>query len=108
MSRLLIAFSLFLSLQTALLPAGLCGCWLMVDVAEHHPHPDGHSEQPHSHEYLFDLFNAGTPATATLNVLPADQLVELLNANPLWHQVTDVLAEPSAWSSPPLSPPPRF
>ena len=54
------------ALLTAFMPPGVCPCWLMFDPAHHHPHFDGHPEQPHSHEYLLDLFESQTAPAAPM------------------------------------------
>ena len=107
-SRLLVAGMLvFLAGLTAFTQPGLCPCWLIKDVRYNHPHFDGHPERPHNHNYLFEMFPAGTAVLAEPELVPAAGLILALALAALWLTVTDAAATARAWVLPPLIPPPR-
>src|SRR5574337_1976323 len=78
MSRPTLALLVFLAGVTALAQPGLCPCWLVPDVRTDHPHPFAHSERPHPHDYLLELFNAETAAVAPQLPIPARTLILVL------------------------------
>jgi hypothetical protein len=86
---------------------GLCPCWLIADVHDIHPHPDGHPERPHSHGYLFDLFLSGLPAVAEPALVPAATLILALALAARWHTPGVLNYFPQSWATPPEPPPPR-
>lgn len=96
-----------MSLLVALMPPGLCSCWLNPAAAEVHVH-FGSSDAGHSHEYLFTL-SSGTIAGARV---PVDPVMSLLLASVLallWFRLPAAQAAPGrAWCLPPDVPPPEF
>jgi hypothetical protein len=108
MPRLFLALSLFLGLFIAFTPPGLCPCWLMEDPVHQHPHPDGHPEKKHSHDYLFDLFQTQTSATSPISLLPVSLLLALMAAGGLWRQLVHIPTFAAGWTAAPLSPPPKL
>ena len=108
MRRSVLALSLFLAVFIAFAQPGLCPCWLMIDVAAHHPHLDGHPERPHTHGYLFDLFQAQTVAAVPLTLVPLSILIALQAAGGLWRPLHTPSLSVTGWSFSPLKPPPRM
>ncbi len=108
MRRSVLALSLFLAVFIAFAQPGLCPCWLMIDVAAHHPHLDGHPERPHTHGYLFDLFQAQTVAAVPLTLVPLSILIALQAAGGLWQPLHNLSLHVSGWSFSPPTPPPRM
>jgi hypothetical protein len=107
-SRLsLVAMLVFLAGLTALAQPGLCPCWPIGDVRDFHPHFDGHPERPHHHNYLFEMFPAGTAILAEPSLLPVASLILLLGLAVLWQTRRDVAVFTPAWAPLPLTPPPR-
>ena len=107
MSRITFLLCVFIIALTALTQPGLCPCWLMIDIHAHHPHPDGHPDRPHSHDYLDDLFSAGTPALVTLNLVTAHSLLALLALGSLWQANANERLTASGWIMRLEPPPPR-
>jgi len=105
MSRFTQALLIFLIVLTTFAQPGICPCWLMLDVR--HPHPDGHPEQKHPHDYLDDLFSAGTPAVATLLLVTAHTLIAVLALGKLWQSIAITLQSVSSWALMLEPPPPR-
>lgn len=108
MRRSVLALSLFVAVVTAFAQPGLCPCWLLPDVTVHHPHLDGHPERPHSHGYLFDLFQTHTVAAAPLTLLSAGHFIALLASAGLWRPLHNLSLYICEWSFSPPSPPPRM
>lgn len=107
MSRFALALLVLLIGLTALAQPGLCPCWLMQDVRAHHPHPDGHPERSHAHDYLDDLFSAGTPALVNLSLITARSLLGLLALGSLWRAAANERLTASGWIMRLEPPPPR-
>jgi hypothetical protein len=105
MSRLATILAILLVGLTAFAQPGFCPCWLMADIPAHHLHPSGQPHQPHGHDYLDDLFSAGSAAVATLSFLPAHTLIALLTAVQLWRLITHTPTFAPGWT-PSLEPPP--
>ncbi len=90
MSKLLRWFTVFWAIYTIFAQPGLPSCWLERKACEVHPHPDGHPERPHSHQYLFDDMEAAGLALPQ-QVIPASLLLRLLQHSAIsWnlHQPT--------------------
>lgn len=66
---------------------GVCSCWMMVDVAYNHPHPDGRPERPHNHEYLADLFLANTAITVLPFIFSILAFIALIYDSALWQMI---------------------
>ena len=105
MSRLAVITIVILIGLTALAQPSLCPCWLMVDIQAYHPHPSGHPETTHHHDYLNNLFSAGLAAVATLSLIPAHALIALLTAPQLWRHIAYDFTFAHGWT-PSLDPPP--
>jgi hypothetical protein len=103
----LVAILVFLASLTAFAQPGLCPCWLIEDVGEVHPHFDRHPERPHAHNYLFEMFPAGTAVLAEPGLLPAASLILLLGLAALWQPRHDATIFSRARAPLPLTPPPR-
>jgi hypothetical protein len=91
----------------ALAPPGLCSCWLLPNVAETHPHPDGKPYLPHSHDYLHELFHSQTAAVVPLSNAPAAVLMLLIALSGRWFVLGSVAASGNGWQPDVLAPPPR-
>lgn len=76
-----------LAIFIALAQPGVCSCWLMVDVAHNHPHPDGHPERPHAHDYLADLFSANVAITVLPFIFSILAFIASIYASALWQVV---------------------
>ncbi len=100
----LILLALLIGL-TAFAPPGLCPCWLMMDIRAYHPHPSGHPEASHNHDYLNDLFSTGLAAVASLALIPAHALIALLTTPQLWRHIIHDFTFAHGWI-PSLDPPP--
>ncbi len=108
MSRSILALLILLAALTAFAQAGLCPCWLMADVAQYHPHPDGHPEKLHSHNYLNDLFQSQVIVIATLAFVTARMLIALLESQPRYTLTRGDAATPRGWVAALEPPPPRI
>jgi hypothetical protein len=108
MQRPALAVYLILALFVAILPPGLCPCWLMPEPAKQHPHFDWHPERPHGHNYLFDLFQSQTVPALLVASVPLSLLIALQAASGLRRRLGDLVLPPSGWAMPPLTPPPRL
>lgn len=96
------------SLFVAVMPPGLCPCWLMRDVRALHPHPGGFPERPHRHDYLFEIFQS-QPAIAVEQVTnPVGRLIEHLLNNSVWLSGQALTVYVPGWRAAPPTPPPRF
>lgn len=106
MSRWLLVLALvLLATLTAFAQPGLCPCWLMADVAQYHPHPDGHPEKPHAHHYLNDLFQS--QVIVTLTFITAQMLIAILESQPRYALTLGDTAAPRGWVALIEPPPPR-
>jgi hypothetical protein len=106
MIRSLRWFVILWAVYTIFAQPGLPSCWLERIACESHPHPDGHPERPHSHQYLFDDMQAAGAAIPE-QVVPAQLILSLLQQiNITWnlHQPTFSI---HAWSAATDPPPPR-
>jgi hypothetical protein len=102
-----VSILLWVALLTGLMPPGVCPCWLMPDPAHQHPHPGGHSDQPHSHDYLLDLFESQTvPGLTAMPISVAFWLAVLAASGLVLY-----LSQPGlclySWNCPVEPPPPR-
>jgi len=102
--RLLLACVLGL---TVLAQPGLCPCWLIPNVKVIHPHPAGNANQPHGHDYLFEMLPAYAAVIANLAVLPAWALILLLGMAGLWRRMSHVALSGGDTAPRPPFPPPR-
>jgi hypothetical protein len=92
----------------AFTPPGLCPCWLMMEPGQFHPHPSGRPDHPHTHDYLFDLFQSQTATATPLALLPAGLLIALQAASGLRRPLPDVVHDGASWTPLPPRPPPRL
>ncbi len=107
MQRMFLVLLYFVILGVALMPPGVCPCWLMFDPAANHPHFDGHPEIPHDHEYLFDYFQSQTVAASSLALIPAALLIALQAVSGLLRNLTGHVLLGDGWAYLPPTPPPR-
>ena len=97
----------FLAGYLSLAQPGICPCWLLKDVHDLHPHPAGHPELPHTHDYLFGMF-ASAPALATnIPVETPSVLLALTSLQGLWRSPVDANLGEQASGRPPPTPPPQ-
>lgn len=109
MSRwLLVLVLVLLTTLTAFAQPGLCPCWLMADVAHYHPHPDGHPEKLHAHNYLNDLFQSQVIVIATLTFVTARMLIAILESQMRYALIHGDAAIPRGWVALIEPPPPRI
>ena len=108
MSRSILALLILLAALTAFTPPGLCPCWLVADVARYHPHPDGHPEKPHAHNYLNDLFQSQVIVIATLTFITARMLIAILESQMRYALIHGDAAIPRGWIAVLEPPPPRI
>lgn len=96
----------FLAGYLSLAQPGICSCWLLQDVRHVHPHPAGHADQPHSHDYLFEMFAS---APALVPVLPLERpsvLLDLTSMRGVWRNHSEANpGEETPGPSPPTPPP---
>lgn len=104
--RLTLVLALFLAGFTMVAQPGLCSCWLLEDVATNHPHPDGHPERPHSHDYLFEMFVSGLVAPPPQTLIPAGLLVAHLASQGLHRPAATLSRAPAIGWQPAIEPPP--
>jgi len=100
-------FTLFLASYTVFAQPNLPACWLEQVACGSHPHPGGHADQPHSHEYLYDSLIAAASGLSKA-LAPVEKLLELLRSTRVgWYlRIKGVFAngdEPV-----PSAPPPRL
>jgi hypothetical protein len=95
-------------LFVALMPPGLCPCWLMHDVRAFHPHPGGFPERPHRHDYLFDIFQSQQAADMEIMPNPVGMLIEKLLNGSVWQARDMFKVSALNWQSAPPTPPPRL
>ncbi len=86
-------------------PPGLCPCWLLDHI---HPHPFGHADLPHSHDYLLWMFSADTAETPPALPTSGEMHARLLSLNDLWSEASEPLPGSPAWSGSLSKPPPRL
>lgn len=106
--RLAFALLIVMAGYMSLAQPGLCSCWLIAEVKDIHPHPDGQPDRPHDHRYLFEIFQAQNIAIANIYVVAVAVLIASLAGASLWHQMLDQAPGGNGWSSPPDIPPPRL
>jgi hypothetical protein len=80
----------------------------MVDVAPYHPHPDGHPERPHTHSYLFDLFQSQSVVLLPLVLDAISALMALVAASGLKRRVAVSVSFIAGWAPAVALPPPRL
>ncbi len=96
----------FWAIYTIFAQPGLPSCWLERKACEVHPHPDGHPERPHSHEYLFtDMQAAG--AAIPQQLIPANLLLRLLQSIAISIHLHQPTFSEQAWIALAEPPPPR-
>jgi hypothetical protein len=94
-------------LALMIMPPGLCPCWLLRGVAVIHPHPAGNGHELHSHDYLFESFNAQPMASPPIVLFTTALLASLVQgAVQRLHSARRCLSGVS-WISEVESPPPR-
>jgi hypothetical protein len=99
-------FTLLWALYTVFAPPGLPSCWLERSACEVHPHPDGHPERAHSHEYLLDDMQA-VGAALPARLIPAGLLIQLLQHVTVTVDLDGPGFSPRTWEPLFDPPPPR-
>ncbi len=97
----------FMAAYLSLAQPGICPCWLIKDVHDIHPHPAGHADVPHSHDYLFEMF-ASAPAVAPS--LPAQSpsfFLQHVSARGVWRGFSEANPGKPSEPPPPPTPPPE-
>ena len=107
MPRLLLALLILVVALTAFAPPGLCPCWLFVEVEAFHPHAPDQAAHPHSHNYLFEVYQGQTAAVMPPALLPAALLLVLLSGLLRWRRLPHQDANGAGWNFPSDVPPPR-
>lgn len=96
-----------LSLWLSLAQPGLCPCWMLSDLEHNHPHPSGHSHEPHAHDYVWELFRASLASVAP-QVFSALALMLASLAACLWQALLSrKRLQAAAWFANVPLPPPR-
>lgn len=107
MSRVKRIFLPLLIALVAFAQPGLCACWLMIDISAHHPHFEDPS-RPHSHDYLSEVFQAQTVASAPPIVISAQALLAILALAALWRPLLRRLPSLAGWLAESDPPPPKL
>jgi hypothetical protein len=97
---------IFWALFTFFAQPGTPACWLEKTACEAHPHPDGHPERPHSHQYLFDDTQS-TSSTVPQRTIPAWQYLKMLRENSIARQLHQPAITLHGWEVSFEPPPPR-
>jgi hypothetical protein len=92
----------------ALLPPGLCPCWLTADPAALHPHLGQPAAERHGHGYLLEIFTAQPAAAAPEFAGPAAVLLALLAVGAAWRNVYMPALNAGGWHPTLDFPPPRL
>ncbi len=103
----MLALLIFIIALTAFAPPGLCPCWLLAHVEEFHPHSPSQAQRPHSHDYLFEIYQAHSAADMPATLMPAALFVLLLAGLGHWRTLFHHEQAALAWNLPVASPPPR-
>jgi hypothetical protein len=102
---LFIFFHVFL---TALMPPGLCSCWINPARETVHVHfGHAHAESSHSHGYLSKLSDADAGGVLPLLIIPAALLVVLLSQTNIFWRIPSALSHSREWKPKVAPPPPR-
>jgi hypothetical protein len=106
-----IAFRLVIIIMagyTALAQPGIPACWIEVNPCEIHPHfSRQHLENPHSHEYLYDLAKTNVVQVLPIILIPLSLLIEILSGTLLLPIAANSLESQLKWISLLKPPPPR-
>jgi hypothetical protein len=86
---------------------GICPCWLLNDVHDIHPHPAGHPEIPHSHDYLFAMFASAPALPPSLPLEPPSVLLDLASLRGVWRNHAEADLGQASTGPPPPTPPPE-
>lgn len=106
MSRLFAALLLVEVFFVALMPPGLCSCWLNPAVAKVHVHI-GFPEPHHSHDYLSWMAD-GTVKDASLQIGGGTELLVILAlGGGILFLMRDNYLHGTSWISDPTHPPPK-
>ena len=106
MNQWIVAVIFLVGNLTAIMPVGLCPCWLMADVGIRHPHLAGNPAQPHPHGYLFDLFQAQEAASPP-SVTTVRDWLHRVAAVSLWRLLPGDAIDKTGWLPEIEPPPPR-
>jgi hypothetical protein len=106
-NRLVGWFTIFLAVYTFFAPAGLPSCWLEKKACEIHPHPGGHAELPHSHEYLFEDMQADGVAIPE-QAIPTGLLLRFLQQVSISWRLYQPEYSSMVWSALFEPPPPKI
>jgi hypothetical protein len=108
MSRRVRLFVFYLIVYSVFAQPGLPPCWLMAHSCSIHPHPGGHPEIPHSHNFLSDLAQAYTDGVAPALPVPIRLLIASIYMTLLFFLNQNERLIGTGWVSSPEPPPPRF
>jgi hypothetical protein len=98
----------FLICYTALAQPGIPACWLEAHPCQIHIHfSHEQAAHPHSHDYLFDMAKADSPALPVL-LIPISLLIELLFLIQIFQNTGIPTFNMRGWILLPEPPPPRF
>jgi len=100
------AFIIGVSAMTALMPPGLCACWLNPSVQSVHVHL-GAPPADHSHTNLSDSADGVAPFALILPLPSLQSLILLALAGAIWTPIAQPFSGGISWSTPPGLPPPK-
>jgi hypothetical protein len=99
----------FIAVCLAVAQPGRPPCSLVSQACNLHPHfSPQQAENPHPHDYLFDLGNLAIPLGLPVLSIPASLLIELLLLGLLLSGANVPYLLERKWISPLEPPPPRF
>jgi hypothetical protein len=100
------AFIIGVSAMTALMPPGLCACWINPSVQSVHIHLGAPTED-HSHADLSDSADGVAPFALLLPLPNLQSLILLALAGVIWTPIAQAFSRGTSWSHPPGLPPPK-
>jgi hypothetical protein len=93
----------------ALAQPGLPACWLDTRACEFHPHfSKSQAENPHQHDYLFDLIKASVDQALPVSLIPISLLIELCSLITLFRKAVSPALFDRKWVVSLDPPPPRL
>ncbi|HVN54240.1 MAG TPA: hypothetical protein VMT46_07910 [Anaerolineaceae bacterium] len=98
---------LLLAAYTLFAQPGLPACWLEAQPCASHPHPFGHAEEPHSHDYLLDMVLSGAAPAAPIVFAPLAEILALMGLADIFRYLGEHLAQGGAWKPVSITPPPK-
>ena len=98
----------FHAILIALMPPGLCSCWINPGRETVHVHFGyAHAASEHSHEYLNQLGLANAGGFLPLLLIPAALLLQLLSATDIFWRISRFACLHREWKPSVTPPPPR-